>query len=132
MSVKEKVEKEAMLVKAGERLKELRSKTGLSVHKVGRATHISGTYLSAIERGVKEPSDTVLEALSEYYKVGKSELFSLYEKLAPAETTLLLDTVFRRTIIQMSTDDRLTEEEKADIAKALAELYQSKVKERNV
>lgn len=126
-------EKESMLVQAGLKLKELRAKTGLSIHKVAKAMHLSSSYLSDIERGVvKEPSDVVLETIAEYYNVDKSELFSMYGKLAPAETSLLLDSpMFRKTIIQMSTDERLTKEERINIAKALSELYQNMMEERS-
>lgn len=114
------------LIPAGLKLKELRSETRLSVHKVSRAVGISSSYLSEIERGLKEPSDEVLEALAEYYKVGKSELFSLYGKIAPAETSLLLDNpAFRKTIIRMSTDDSLTVEDRLEIANALKSVYES-------
>lgn len=120
--------KESILIQAGKAIRKLRN---LSVHKVAKATHISGGYLSEIENGLKEPSDAVLESLADYYQVEKSELFSLYGKIAPAEATLLLDNpAFRKTIIQMSTDDRLTKEERDSIALALAELYQNMTEER--
>ena len=42
---------------AGEKLKALRKNTKLSIFKVAKKVHISGNYLSLLERGINAPSD---------------------------------------------------------------------------
>lgn len=122
-------EKELMLVKAGEKLKELRAKKGVSVHKAAKAVHISGNYLSELERGLKEPSDVVLESLSNYYNIDLSEIFSLYNRLAPAEANLLLNNPsLRKIVTQMSIDERIGTEEVESFAKEMHRFYKSLTK----
>lgn len=124
-------EKESMLIKAGEVLKEIRTGKGKSVHKVAKAIHISGSYLSEIERGLKEPSDVVLEAIAKYYETDMAFLCSLYGRIAPAETNLLLNNPsFRKVVTQMSIDERLTDEEREHIGKELHKIYEKLTKGR--
>lgn len=119
-------EREDMLVQAGKQLRDLRTKTTKSVYKVAKAIHISGNYLSEIERGIKEPSDLVLESISNYYGIEKAELFSLYNRIAPTETSVLLNNPnFRKTITQVSMDDRLTDDDRALLYKEFHKLYES-------
>lgn len=123
--------KETILIKAGEKLKELRTVKGLSVHKVAKAVHISGTYLSELERGLKEPSDIVLQSIGNYYNVDLSEIFALYGRIAPAETDLLLkNPPFMKVITQMSIDERLTEDERKSISEELGKIYKKLVEGR--
>ena len=119
-------EREDMLVQAGKQLRDLRKKTTKSVHKVAKDVHISGNYLSEIERGIKEPSDLVLESISNYYGIEKSELFSLYSRIAPTETNVLLNNPnFRKTITQVSMDERLTDDDRALLYEEFHKLYES-------
>ena len=60
---------------AGEKLKECRKSTKLSIFKVAKKVHISGNYLSRLERGINAPSDTVIFNLAEFYNIEPSELF---------------------------------------------------------
>lgn len=122
-------EKESMLVKAGEKLKELRTKKGESVHKVARGIHISGNYLSELERGLKEPSDIVLESLVNYYNADLSEIFSLYNRLAPAEANLLLkNPSLRKIVTQMSIDERIGTEDVESFAREMHKFYKNLTK----
>lgn len=122
-------EKESMLVKTGEKLRELRTKKGESVHKVARAIHISGNYLSELERGLKEPSDIVLESLVNYYNADLSEIFSLYNRIAPAEANLLLkNPSLRKIVTQMSIDERIGTEEVESFAREMHKFYENLTK----
>lgn len=122
-------EKELMLVKAGERLKELRGKKGESVHKVARAIHISGNYLSELERGLKSPSDVVLESLASYYTADISEIFSLYNRIAPSEANLLLrNPSLRKIVTQMSIDKRIGTEDVESFAREMHKFYENLTK----
>ncbi|MPN42560.1 hypothetical protein SDC9_190117 [bioreactor metagenome] len=107
----------------------MRNKRNESVHKVAKAVHISGNYLSEIERGLKEPSDVVLDSLADYYECDKAELFSLYGRIPPEETNLLLkNPPFRKILTQLSLDDRLTDDEKDKLSTEFHKLYTSFIK----
>lgn len=122
-------EKGSMLAQAGEKLKELRISRGESVHKVAKVVHISGNYLSELERGLKEPSDVVLESIAKHYEADMAYLFSLYSRIAPVETNALLRTPsFRKIVTQMSIDERFSDEEREQIGKELHKLYENLTK----
>jgi transcriptional regulator with XRE-family HTH domain len=103
---------------AGDKLRELRKKTTFSVFKVAKQVHISGNYLSLLERGINSPSDTVLFNLSEFYGVEPSELFKLYDRVVPPNNEQLTAIPsLGKIMTQISVDDKLTTEEKEAFAK---------------
>lgn len=103
---------------AGDKLRELRKKTKFSVFKVAKQVHISGNYLSLLERGINSPSDTVLINLSEFYGVEPSELFKLYDRVVPPNNEQLTAIPsLRKIMTQISVDEKLTSEEKEVFAK---------------
>lgn len=114
---------------AGETIKELRNKTGKSVHKVAKAVNISGNYLSEIERGVKEPSDNVLRGIANYYEsndVEQDKLFSMYKRIVPSERLTLLEVpMFRKMVTNIATDSRLTKDEKEQLFLQFSEIYEN-------
>ncbi|WP_297420547.1 helix-turn-helix transcriptional regulator [Clostridium sp.] len=105
---------------AGEKLKEIRKKTNLSVFKVAKKTHISGSYLSMLERGINCPSDTVLFNLAEFYEVNPADLFKLYDRVVPP-TNEQLNAVpsLKKIITEISIDSKLSAAEKEAFAKQL-------------
>ncbi|NOW86749.1 transcriptional regulator with XRE-family HTH domain [Clostridium beijerinckii] len=108
---------------AGEKLKEIRKETKLSIFKVAKKTHITGSYLSMLERGINCPSDTVLFNLAEFYNVEPSELFRLYNKVIPPTNDQLKEMPSLKGLItQLSIDPKLTPEEKEDVANQLYEI----------
>lgn len=116
--------REDTLLRTGKHLRAIRAKCNLSVHKVAKTMGISGNYLSELERGLKEPSDKVIEAISRYYDINSSALFAMYGKIAPIETDELLENPsLRQTIVKIATDDRLTEDEKTQLYEQLRKLY---------
>lgn len=114
---------EAKLKIAGETLKEIRKKTKLSIFKVSKNVHISGNYLSLLERGINVPSDTVLLNLAEFYEVDPSELFKLYDKILPP-TNEQLNAIpsLKKIITEISIDEKLTHEEKEEFAKQVYQI----------
>ncbi len=56
----------------GALLKRLRGK--VSLREVNRRTGVSGSYLSQIERGEKQPGPTVVRKLAELYRVDAQQL----------------------------------------------------------
>lgn len=108
---------------AGNKLREIRKETNLSVFKVAKKVHISGNYLSMLERGINCPSDTVLFNLAEFYSVDPSELFKLYDKVIPPTNEQLKNMPSLKGLItQLSIDPKLTPEEKDKFATQLYEI----------
>ena len=105
---------------AGEKLKEIRKKTSLSVFKVAKKTHISGSYLSMLERGINCPSDTVLFNMAEFYQVNPADLFKLYDRVIPP-TNEQLNAVpsLKKIITKISIDPKLSATEKEAFAEQL-------------
>lgn len=121
--------KERLLAHAGEQIKKLRLAKKNSIYTVAKSIHISGNYLSEIERGVKEPSDVVLCSIAEYYDIERSELFALYDRVAPEEAHLLAQSPhLRKVITQLSADEQLTDGEKEFLSKEFQKLYEKMVK----
>lgn len=103
--------------RAGNVLRELRKKTKLSIYKVAKNVHITGNYLSLLERGINNPSDTVLFNLAEYYGVDPSELFKLYDKVVPPNDEQLKSIPsLKKIMTEISIDTKLTPEEKESFA----------------
>ncbi|NOW08081.1 helix-turn-helix domain-containing protein [Clostridium beijerinckii] len=114
---------ESKWIDAGNRLREIRNETNLSVFKVAKKVHISGNYLSMLERGINCPSDAVLFNLAEFYNVDPSELFKLYDKIIPPTNEQLKNMPSLKGLItQLSIDPKLTPEEKDKFATQLYEI----------
>lgn len=108
---------------AGLKLRELRQKTGLSVHKTAKKLHISGNYLSMVERGIYAPSDQVLFNIAEYFGLDTDSVFKMYDRLAPPPNELLLKMPSLKNVItEISIDENLSSEEKEKIAKQLYDI----------
>lgn len=108
---------------AGEKLKEIRKRTKLSIFKVAKNTHISGSYLSMLERGINCPSDTVLFNLSEFYEVDPSDLFKLYDRVVPpTNEQLKAMPSLKKIMTQISIDPRLSADEKEAFAQQVYEI----------
>lgn len=114
------MDKKELWKEAGAKLREIRKATGQSVFKVGRAIGVSGSYISQVERGSCAASDAVLVALSELYGVDKQTLFDLYKRIEDEEATRLMDNpMFRKVFTQVTSDKKLSQDEKDEIAKEL-------------
>lgn len=125
---------EANWAEEGAKIKELRmNKEGKpSVHKAARALHISGNYLSEIERGVKCPSEIVLHSIANYYEVDEVDLCSLYGKTVKENMEFIISNpTFHKTMTQIATDKRLTDGERNQIVDEMANLYKEFIKKRS-
>jgi transcriptional regulator with XRE-family HTH domain len=60
--------------KLGKRIKSLRLESELSQEKLGEITGLDRTYISGIERGVRNPSIKNIEKLAKAFNVRISEL----------------------------------------------------------
>lgn len=63
--------------KLGKKIKALRNEAGLSQEKMGELTGLDRTYISDIERGVRNPSLKSLQKLATALKVSISDLTDL-------------------------------------------------------
>lgn len=62
--------------KLGKKVKQLRTAAKLSQEQLGEVTGLDRTYISGIERGVRNPSFINLEKLAKAFGVSISELTS--------------------------------------------------------
>lgn len=60
--------------KLGKKIRTLRTEAGLSQERLGDITGLDRTYISGIERGVRNPSLRNIEKLAKALKVRVSEL----------------------------------------------------------
>lgn len=60
--------------KLGKKIRELRHEAGLSQEKLGEITGLDRTYISGIERGVRNPSIRNIEKLAKALKARVSDL----------------------------------------------------------
>lgn len=60
----------------GGRVRAKRTSLGLSQEKLAFETGLDRTYISGVERGVRNPSLIILEKIAKGLKVSLSELFS--------------------------------------------------------
>lgn len=58
----------------GEKIKELREKTKMSRNDFAKVAGISASYLSEIERGLKQPTLNILNKISEAFDIKISEI----------------------------------------------------------
>lgn len=63
-------------ISLGTRVRALRLARGWSQEELGARSNLDRTYVSGIERGVRNPTVTVLHALSEGLGIGISDLFA--------------------------------------------------------
>lgn len=101
-----------ILAEAGIKLRDMRKKLNLSIYKVAKEIHITGNYLSLIERGKRSPSDEVLLNIASFYKIDKEEVFGMYNRVVPQSRYDDLNRELRQIITQISVDKRLTMEER--------------------
>lgn len=68
-----------------ELLKETRSKKGLSQEEAANALHVSQAYYSRIERGLKEPDETMLKSIGEFSGLSNEEIKAIYSLSTEAQ-----------------------------------------------
>lgn len=71
--------REHLLVQFGARVRELRSKNGLSQEAFAHACRLDRTYVSGIERGVRNPSLRNISRIARALKVSLPKLFESVE-----------------------------------------------------
>lgn len=70
-------QRKVVYILIGSKLKEIRLAKGISLSELSRLAHVSKSYISDIERGIREnPSSDILEKLSTALNVPVSEFFT--------------------------------------------------------
>ncbi len=64
----------------GDYLRELRTEKGLSQEKLAELSHLDRTYVSLLERGLRQPTLSTLFSLSKALNVSPSSVISYIEK----------------------------------------------------
>ncbi len=120
-------EKEKQLLRqsqAGDYLLDLRNEKGLSLAKVCKILEISANYLSEIERGLKVPSDHLIRQLADFYDIDEASLFERFGKVPLTVREALENSKsLRKTISEISSSKKLTEEQKQELYDELYRLY---------
>lgn len=65
----------------GQYLLSLRNQLELTQPKVSKTLGISVSYLSEIEKGVRMPSEQLIQEFASYYKIDENDLFQRYGKV---------------------------------------------------
>jgi len=60
----------------GDVIRQQRKLNELSLRQLARLTGISNPYLSQIERGLRDPSDTVVDAIAEAFEMKSERLYA--------------------------------------------------------
>ncbi|CAI3202453.1 helix-turn-helix domain-containing protein [Clostridium neonatale] len=112
-----------MAKEVGEKLKELRKDTKLSIYKVAKKVHISGNYLSLLERGINAPSDVIIFNLAEFYNINPEVIFKWYNRiLLPSDKQLESMPSLKKIMTELSIDPRLSDDEKNEISKCIYQI----------
>ena len=64
--------------KLGKKIRQLRKEAGMSQEKLGEITGLDRTYISGIERGVRNPSIRNIEKLAKALKAKVSDITSSF------------------------------------------------------
>lgn len=76
------MERDEILHQFGETIREIRQEKGIAQEKLAHLSDIDRTYMSAIERGLKNPSLKIIFKISEGLGINPSEiLLALEEKI---------------------------------------------------
>lgn len=117
------MEKNIDWIKAGDYLRELRKRKGLSLLKVAREIGVSGNYISLIERGKRQPSMLVIHSLADFYNVDPQDICILYHIGYDGDVgNMIRNEALRRVLTQMSTDKHFTDDDLEIISKKLHDI----------
>jgi transcriptional regulator with XRE-family HTH domain len=112
----------AQLVVLGASIRAQRTACGLSLRELAEQTGVSNAYLSQLERGLHEPSLTVLSAVARALGVSLESLLARVGLLDPERT----DVPIPDTEAAIAADPRLSEPQRI----ALLSVYRSFVPPR--
>ncbi|KLU65692.1 helix-turn-helix domain protein [Desulfosporosinus acididurans] len=117
----------------GQYLLSLRTEKGLTQPVVGKALGISSSYLSEIEKGVRMPSDELIEEFANYYGVNDNDLFQRYGKIPVIvrqemrEHPYLQDTLAE--LRRLRKKGKITDEQSDKLLREITTVYKKHIEE---
>ena len=105
-------------------LKETRLATNETLTSTAKKLGISHPYLSEIEKGIKVPSDQLIRAIAKLYNIDEDDLFHRYGKVPIlAREELENRPILQKTLSEIKTNKKLTDEEKDELYDKMYKLY---------
>lgn len=115
----------------GEFLRLWRIRAGLTQKEVAKRTGYTVNFISLIERGINKPNDQLLCKLADLYNLDVDEVFKKFGKLPPAvHEELQTNDHLRKTLLEIVTNEKLSEEDKQKLYKRIGYWYQEMLKEK--
>ena len=94
------------LIRFGEYLNGLRFKRGLSMLQLGARLGVNVTYISLVERGLREPDDKFVVSTAKFFGQEENLLFDILERV-PLKVLVEVDhnTLLHKAIKEIITSD---------------------------
>ena len=123
--------KNKLLYETGQMLKCKRQEKNLSLQQVAEYLKISTNYASEIERGLKNPSDDLIERIAEYYNIEIDGLFkSFYKVPRIIREKTEENEVLQKAILEIERRDDLSDRDKEEVYDDLYTALQYLLQER--
>lgn len=117
-------------IETGKELSKIRNGLHMSLAEASKKLGISISYLSEIERGVKTPSDHLIREMAQVYELDEDDLFSKFGKIPfLVRQELEHSPLLQKTILDISRNKKLTEEQKERIYDKIHETYKTVIKD---
>ena len=105
-------------------LQDTRRAIGVTLTNTAKNLGISHPYLSEIEKGIKVPSDQLIRAIAHLYEIDEDDLFRRYGKVPIlAREELENRPILQKTLSEIKTNKKLTDEEKDELYDKMYRLY---------
>jgi len=121
LTAEEKLRQAKHMIAFGEHLDNLRTKAGYNLRALGEKLNVSANYLSEIIRGIKAPTDPIVQQMAQLFNQDEDEMFKILGR-APLKARKLLDQAEELQLL-LSALSRLTEEKRDRFMNKVNELY---------
>ncbi|MBC9786439.1 helix-turn-helix transcriptional regulator [Heliobacterium chlorum] len=127
---REKAEQMLRIADTGEYLRDLRLKKGITLAQLSDNVGVSINFLSELERGLKPPSDKLIEALSKFYQVESSEIYNRLGKIPESATDELeKNPQLNKMLSEINQNKKLTPKKKLELYQEMYDVYLQFVEE---
>lgn len=110
-------------------LQATRRAMGETLTHMAKNLGVSHPYLSEIEKGIKVPSDQLIKAIANFYKIDEDDLFQRYGKVPIlAREELENRPILQKTLSEIKTNKKLTDEQKDELYDKMYRLYVSYIR----
>lgn len=126
MKSKTNIDENKRYIEAGIYLFNLRKNINISLANVGKEIGVSANYIKDIEKNNKLPSNRIIRALAEFYRVDENELFIMYDKIPLSTLELLSENQhLAYALARLKTDKNVCDQERNKLISLLIEQCQS-------